>query len=319
MNIRRARGFTLLELLTVVAIIAILAGFVATALPRALEKAKLRRMNGAMNNIRTAMVAYYTEHSSYPPAYGYIPWDMREADLANCTDEKVCYFLKPYLFYLRLYGDVTHCDEFSESYDTNRDKRISLLEFSPIGDKDMATSRVRFPEVRYTGDNLPDQVQKQMDASPRPFIYIPVNTRQFKKAKQYWIESGDFQAKTWDPANPILENVVFPPSEYDAFALISVGPAASTFGVVPDPIGTEDPVDVYFITALRAYFLATRDLNDNGLLDFDFTARASKGEAKFDQDHPYPVKAGGQSLMANNQLPDPKAPNGYGPCIFFYP
>ncbi|HPO12325.1 MAG TPA: type II secretion system protein [Candidatus Hydrogenedentes bacterium] len=317
MKTRHSRGFTLLELLTVIAIIAILAGFIAAALPRILEKAKIRRMVATMTDIRTAMAAYYTDNNTYPPAYGYTIWN---ADLNDCDPQEKCFVLKPYLYFIRFYNDPKHYDEFSESYDTNRDGHISLLEFSPIGDKDVATSRVTFPSIRYVWNNLQDQVQKQLETSPRPYIYIPVNMRQFKKAKEYWIKNAHFYANAWDPNDPGLETVLFPPPEYDAFALISPGPGGSTFGVIPsEPLGTEDPFDVYFVMALRAYFLATRDLNDNGEKDFDFTARTTRGEAKFDKDHPYTVTVGGNTTTADNRLPDPKAPNGYGPFIYVYP
>lgn len=318
MRASRQRGFTLLELLTVIAIIAILASMIFVAGSRALERAKLRRMHNAMLQIRTIMTAYYTESNTYPPAYGYVPWDMREADPSDHPNN-VYYFLKPYMVSLRSYDDQSLYDEFSESYDTNRDGRIGLLEYSPIGDKKLDTQRVDFPLTLYNGSNLPNQVQKQLDTTRRPFIYIPVNSRQFKKARRYWIENGDFLATTWDYNNQELSQISFPPSEYDAFVLISVGPGGSTFGLLPDPIGTESARDFYYITAMRAYFLATRDLNDNGELDFDFTARSERGEAKFDRDHPYMVNLESGQRPCNNQLPDPKAPNGYGPYIFKHP
>lgn len=320
MNAQRRSGFTLIELLTVIAIIAILAGFIAVAAPRALERAKLRRMQAAMIDIRTAMTVYYTEHNSYPPAYGYVPWDMRDESPESINDDNTFYFLQPYTALLRIHGNEGLYDEFSESYDTNRDGQLSLLEFLPIGEKNLATQVVTFPTTRYTGSNLPNEVAKQLEATRRPFVYIPVNSRQFKRARQYWIETGDFLATTWDPANPTLRNITFPPSDYDAFVLISVGPGGSTFGLLPDPIGTEPPKDLYHITALRAFFLATRDLNDNGQLDFHFVARSQQGEAKFNRDNPYQVSGAPAGRdMAHNELPDPRAPNGYGPFIFAHP
>lgn len=320
MSAQRSRGFTLIELLTVIAIIAILAGLIAVAAPRALEKAKMRRMHAAMLDIRTAMTTYYTEHNSYPPAYGYVPWDMRNNTPDAINNDNVYYFLRPYTALLRMHGNEAWFDEFSESHDTNRDRQLSLLEFLPIGDKNMATQVVTFPTTLFRGNNLPGEVTQQLEAKRRPFVYIPVNSRQFKRARQFWIETGDFLATTWDPSNPTLRNVTFPPSDYDAFVLISVGPGGSTFGLLPEPIGTEPAKDLYHITAMRAFFLATRDLNDNGLRDFDFVARSQQGEAKFTRDNAYPVSgAPAGNNMAHNELPDPRAPNGYGPYIFAHP
>ncbi len=309
----RRRGFTLIELLTVIAIIAILAGITMAVLPRVLEKAKLRRMNAAMLDIRTSMVAYYTQSNTYPPAYGFVDWAYRNAAPAAMPPE--AYTVMPYTTFIRSYGNEKLYDEFSESFDTNRDNAISLLEFMPVGDKDLATERVTFPTEVYMGTNLSGQVDKQLQTSPRPFVYIPVNVRQFKKARQFWIQTGDFYASTWDPNNAALSGMSFPPSSYDAFVLIGVGPGANTNGLLPDPLGTESAKDVYHITALRAFFLATRDLNDNGALDFDFIARSQRGEAKAE----YSVKTLTGERPCNNQLPDPKMPNGYGPCIFMYP
>ena len=111
-------------------------------------------------------------------------------------------------------------------------------------------------------------------------------------------------------------DIIFPPPNYDAFVLISVGPGGSTAGVVPEPLGTEPPEYVYHILALRTFFLATRDLNDNGQLDFHFEARR-KGEAALE----YPITIttrDGETKTVNvtNRLPKPDEANSWGPYIF---
>ena len=90
--------------------------------------------------------------------------------------------------------------------------------------------------------------------------------------------------------------------------LISLGPAGNSFGLLPDPIGTEPARDVYHITALRAYYMATRDLNANGKLDFDFRARTQQQEAGLT------YSLGSQPMT--NELPSATMPNGFGPYIF---
>jgi prepilin-type N-terminal cleavage/methylation domain-containing protein len=306
MKTDRYRGFTLIELLTVIAIIAILASMVMVAVPRVLEKAKITRMHNAMINIRTSLANYYTSKNTFPPAYGYVKWEYQKTAPEALTAES--YNLVPYMAALKDHGNVKLYDEFSESYDTNRDRAINLLEFSPIGSKNIATGAMTFPTELYDGTNLSGEVQNQLKTTPRPFVYIPVNSKQFKKAREYWVKTGDFLATTWDAANPLLSGITFPPASYDAYVLISVGPGGSTFGVLPELIGVENAKNAYHVTALRACFLATRDLNDNGQLDFDFTARTQQGEGKLTYDV--------NGRPCNNMLPDPKMPNAYGPYIF---
>lgn len=312
MKSSRNRAFTLIELLTVIAIIAILAALIMVAGPRMIEKAKITRTQNAMNDLRTQLVTYYTEYHTYPPAYGYTYWEMREQPAGAYPDERM-YSLRPFMARLQKHGIENLYDEFSESYDTDRDDQLSLLEFSPVGVKDPATNRYTFPSERYTGANNPgDEVGKQLGAEKRPFIYLPVNTRQFEKASRYWIERGYFLAEAWDPSDPLLRAVEFPPPSYDAFVLMSVGPFGSTSGLLPQPLGTESPKDLYHITALRAYFLATRDLNGNGQLDFDYIARTQRGEAEVGE---YDVKG----RPANNKLPKAGAGGNPGPFILKYP
>jgi len=320
MTIGQKRGFTLVELLTVIAIIAILASITAVALPRALERAKIARTTGAAQEIHKALVSYYTQNSSYPPGYGYLKWSAREKpeSALNASD----FHLKPYLAYVNLHRAEKLYDEFSQGFgfDANRNGRIDLLEFSPIGFRpNPAVDTVAFVEdTRYNGNNLPQEVSAMLDADQRPFIYIPVNRSQFQRAKRYWLERGDFLARNWDPSDPLLQNIFFPPAEYDDYVLVSMGPAASTFGVVPSATGNEPVRDVYHILGLRAFFLATRDLNENGLLDFDFLARTRQNEGN--QNYTW----NGQNINASlpfpeaptNQLPDPNQPNGAGPLIY---
>src|SRR5690606_2178628 len=136
-----------------------------------------------------------------------------------------------------------------------------------------------------------------------------VNSLQAKQARQYWIESGDWLGESWNQnSTNALRNMIFPPSKLDTYVLISLGPSGSTFGVVPDPpSGNYDPQFTYYVAALRAYYLATRDLNDNGQLDFDFRARTQQGEGE--------LVAQIGAATVGNQLPDPANANNAGPII----
>ena len=67
LRMRMKRAFTLIELLIVVAIIAILA---AIAVPNMLEaqmRAKVSRALADMRNVATALEAYAADHTKYPP------------------------------------------------------------------------------------------------------------------------------------------------------------------------------------------------------------------------------------------------------------
>jgi len=316
MKSRRVRGFTLIELLTVIAIIAILAGLTFAVLPRVRERAKLRRMENSLVQIRTAMTAYFADNNSYPPGYGFVKWSAKDMN-PGALPEKDLYWLKPYMVFLRFQGDQSLYDEFSEGYDTNRDNQIDLAEFLPVGVKNMGSNVVTLPEERYdrAGNNSKPQgeLARLLDEERRPFVYAPVNMRQFNKARRYWLERGRVLADVWDPADPLLQGVTFPPPSLDAYVLISVGPAANTSGVVPEPLGTEDPRDVYHILALRTFFLASRDLNDNGALDFHFESRR-QGEAKLVYD--VRVSANQNLSGVDNKLPGPKDRDNWGPYIF---
>jgi len=304
-------GFTLIELLTVIAIIAILAGFTFAILPRVRERAKLRRMDNTFLQFRTAMTSYFTDYNTYPIGYGFVKWEAKDYQLGQISDEEM-FMLKPYTVLLKLHGDRKYMDDFSEGFDTNRDGRIGLMEFLPMGVKNQATNIYTFPIELYRGNNLQEELSRLSQMEQRPFVYAPVNKRQFQKARKYWIENGFFYAEAWDPTHPSISDITFPASIYDAFVLISVGPGGSTAGVVPEPLGTEPPKYVYHILALRTFFLATRDLNDNGQLDFHFEARR-RGEAALE----YDVQINpNEKRHATNKLPKPDEANSWGPYIF---
>ena len=65
---KKTKGFTLMELLAVIAIIAILSAIIVPVFMRAKHAAKKNADISSMNELRTALQLYYTDFGSYPPA-----------------------------------------------------------------------------------------------------------------------------------------------------------------------------------------------------------------------------------------------------------
>ncbi|MBI4559133.1 MAG: prepilin-type N-terminal cleavage/methylation domain-containing protein [Candidatus Hydrogenedentes bacterium] len=122
-----------------------------------------------------------------------------------------------------------------------------------------------------------------------PYGYAPVNVEQFNRVKKFYLNQSP---PDWNAAGSLAPLNLTVPTKYDAYVLLSVAPGSTDFhGIIPVPLAGE-PTEQ---TMLRAFFLATRDQNNNGVLDFDYIARSQKGE-----------KVG----------PLPDGQNVYGPIIF---
>jgi prepilin-type N-terminal cleavage/methylation domain-containing protein len=61
-------AFTLIELLVVIAIIGVLASFLLPVLALGVEKAKVARAHGELNNIGLALTMYFDDYKALPPA-----------------------------------------------------------------------------------------------------------------------------------------------------------------------------------------------------------------------------------------------------------
>ncbi len=255
------RGFTLIELLTVIAIIGVLASMVTIGLGRSMEKAKVTRCISTMDAIAKELAAYnMNNRGTFPPGYGFV------APRTRLGDDK--YYVSYYMAEIRKNDADDFYDDFAANYDTDADGQISALEYLPL-DGEISDKISGNPE------SFPASVSgKWSNKDKRPFIYVPVKLSQFKKVEEYYERTGDYNATTWSTSAPELSGLRFPPPRYDAFVLIGTGPGNSTGGVVAKPTGNEATGTVNHVCALRTYYLATRDANDNGLADFDFRSRS---------------------------------------------
>ena len=66
MKMRKAKGFTLVELLIVIIIIGILAGMLLLAVGSATDKAEATKIVNALRNYKSASLMYYTDHNEWP-------------------------------------------------------------------------------------------------------------------------------------------------------------------------------------------------------------------------------------------------------------
>lgn len=319
----RATGFTLIELLTVIAIIGILAGLIAAGLPRALERAKIANLQGTFKALHNSLVTYYTEHGTYPPRYGYIDKKLfgQGIDPLEIGNDATNFITQPYLALLKQPTNEDLFDNFAITADANRNGQISLAEYYPLPQV-IPGGALQYQECVYTLFVGCDQTPQLLTEDSRPMLYFPVNKRQVQQATQHWLKTASdagqnvnqpFNLVPWElgpnaftiftPDAALGTGISFPPNQYDAYVLISVGPSASTFGIIPEDAQLPNnipPAYRYHVMGIMAYFMATRDIDNDGELDFDFMSRTRRGEAE----------------DTYNNLPDPTSPVGTGPVIF---
>jgi len=235
-----------------------------------------------------------------------VPYDTSIADARY-------FYLDNYMVSVGMFKSFDLYDRFNiDSHDANRDDKIQFMEYRPVGKPDPANPLqfIGFSLERYRGNAVNNQGEtNRMEVEQGPYIYIAVNALQAKRFLQYcmagYAETGNLDyafGRIFDFEDPLvpagqtraigdryLGRMEFPPPKYDAFVLISVGPNLNVSGLLPTPLPGQHPSDIldaYHILGLRAYFLATRDINLNDRLDFDFRARTRQNENSSAFDEP---------------------------------
>jgi prepilin-type N-terminal cleavage/methylation domain-containing protein len=265
------RAFTLIELLTVIAIIAILAAILIPTVSVAMRKAKVSAAEHDLKNISTALSDYAIDNGTLPPRPGCA---MRDIQPNNPT------FWTPYLARLEMIGkDVQgqFYDRFSESEDLNRDDIVGgpFRNGGEAAAEDQPTRVIIDPITKAERFDPPNG---RVDPGQVPYQYFPVNSTNLAKFRQLLSEvkrsnpgvEPDKRAYTLDELRKA--GLTFPEQSYDKFVLFSLGPQGSDQGIIPR--NADNPHDL----RLRAYYRATRDLNDTGTYDFDYRARSKKQE-----------------------------------------
>ncbi len=345
---RPRRGFTLVELLVVIAIIGILAGFVAAGLPGVLRRAKITDTRNTMRQIQTILVAYYTDHNSLPPAYGYLsnlflkdtyfadpaarPQSIVQAlaDNRNGIEIRDVYFLVPWMAAMREHGNEDLYDNWTRTngYDTDGDNQLSRIEFAPIGDHQPGTTVWNFNFFDlYNGPSNPgdpateaDMNRQLGDQGPRPLIYVPVNERQarvfsniiYAMAERPPVSNrSNARPFNLDPQaiQDIQNQLSFPPPSYDDFVLISVGPNFNS--------GTNGLLVDWDRMGLDGFPAAYAQINQYhllGLATYFMATRDADDDNELDFDYQSRVSRG-QGRNSNNDMPGSQ-PKGDGPLIW---
>jgi hypothetical protein len=326
---KKSFGRTLGEIFVVIFIIGAMSAFVFLGIPGPHGPPGSDARN-TMSQVRLVLEEYYADHGSYPPAYGYLDTivlneltpeertgtlapgqvDPEFNDRPSCVPDANgdCYTDR--YFVSRHYMHFTNNFEIDDLYDrfalddndTDFDNYISRLEYVPDGGKDRSVT----------------QYSTHVVDGGRPFVYVPVNMRQFKQVAREWIQNwkNDDNRSALGPRpndsfarNSALEEMHFPPRQYDAYVLMSVGPDRNTRGLLYDVIGRTtalhadnyNPNYYYHVAAMASFFMATRDLNivnttdgyvgGDGLLDFEYSDRKGSGTTGQEANY-YPVMDG---------------------------
>ena len=111
----RKNAFTLVEMIVVIAVVAVLAAVVLPNAFKALEKSKITRLTGDMEALQTAAMAYYGDIGIWPPDVcpqedpGFLTWDAYQT---RCCGQNYSYLPPNYASIIQSFWDGPYLEKF---------------------------------------------------------------------------------------------------------------------------------------------------------------------------------------------------------------
>ncbi len=292
----RSRGFTLIELLTVIFIIGLLAAILIPSVSKVRERANRAAVAADLRSVSTSLSDYQIDslqgNGSFPPKAGCPMRYFVEAQINDAFPSpqyEMNELWKSYLARCELIGaDVggNFYDRFSRSEDLNRSQRVQVP-YSDPGEALAEDRPTRFTVDPIAGFQVFTPPNGIIDRGKVAYQYFPVNSNNIGKFRQIlsvMVQGNEddvyanrpyTMAELTNPRGELdidIEGLTLPAQRYDRFVLLSLGPVGSDQGIVPR--NADNPDDL----RLRAFYRATRDLDNNQILDFDFNARSKRLE-----------------------------------------
>jgi len=254
---RFGRGFTLIELLTVIAIIAILAAGSMAVFSRALEKARIGRVEADLRNLRTSVEAYRIDFDTYPPGQYDI---LRGRDLDGDQQEEL--WSPSQVGYLRRLNLGSQKESaFYDIFTEPQAPYVYIAAFSK------------------NVDVVNDFLLNNLSSMDRGNLF------------------NELLAQVSNENGPVYDRLRLPPPRFDLWVMMSAGPfdPEQSYGGLNPDVSTLDPNTDWVQIRLRrltAYVLATLDKDNSGELDYDCRVRKKKQGVKLDNGQVEPLPNG---------------------------
>ena len=88
MKLRKKRGFTIVEMLMVIAVLAVLTGIVATAATSVIRKSRVRKTEALRIALQTGIATFYQQKGYWPPKGGKLQdWAMKGLDSSDMSGQ----------------------------------------------------------------------------------------------------------------------------------------------------------------------------------------------------------------------------------------